>query len=173
MWEYQAGARPPLRPLPVCIRAAGGRPAPTLLRMRESGVLHPAHPACPALPLPQRRLILGLVAAAGLGAFALVPTQELQLSKPSKPLFFYLVPLLRQGWGGGRAAANEGAGSLLGPGSPAAGDRRPGMFTGHAASLLCEALCTKCMSRQLPARAERPRALLAGPRPCSRCRAHA
>ncbi|KAL4424061.1 hypothetical protein ABPG75_001362 [Micractinium tetrahymenae] len=43
----------------------------------------------------KRRLVLGLVAAAGLGAFALVPTQELQLAKPSKPLFFYLVPLLR------------------------------------------------------------------------------
>lgn len=43
----------------------------------------------------KRRLLLGLLASAGLGAFALVPTQQLQIGKPSKPLFFYLVPLLR------------------------------------------------------------------------------
>jgi A/G-specific adenine glycosylase len=48
-----------------------------------------------AAPCLQRRLLLGVLASVGLGAFALVPTQELQLSKPSKPLFFYLVPLLR------------------------------------------------------------------------------
>lgn len=52
---------------------------------------------------PQRRLILGAVAAVGLGAFALVPTQQLAVSKPSKPLFFYLVPLLR--WVGGRRSS--------------------------------------------------------------------
>lgn len=56
---------------------------------------------CAAHSLPQRRLILGAVAAVGLGAFALVPTGELQLSKPSKPLFFYLVPLMRCGRGHG------------------------------------------------------------------------
>ena len=43
----------------------------------------------------QRRLLLGLLATAGLGAFALVPTEKLSLSPPSKPLFFYLVPLVR------------------------------------------------------------------------------
>lgn len=56
----------------------------------------PNLPAC-SLPLLQRRLILGAVAAVGLGAFALVPTGKLQLSKPNKPLFFYLVPLMRCG----------------------------------------------------------------------------
>lgn len=61
-------------------------------------------PAPPSLCLPprppsaQRRLLLGLVASVGLGAFALVPTQQLQISKPSKPLFFYIVPLLRCVW---------------------------------------------------------------------------
>lgn len=43
----------------------------------------------------KRRLVFGLLAAAGLGAFALVPTEDLSLRKPSKPLFFYLAPLLR------------------------------------------------------------------------------
>lgn len=43
----------------------------------------------------KRRLLLGLLASVGLGAFALVPTQDLALNKPSKPLFFYIVPLLR------------------------------------------------------------------------------
>lgn len=72
-------------------------------------------PSLPALcavahhPSLQRRLILGAVAAVGLGAFALVPTQQLQLSKPSKPLFFYLVPLLRCA---GRAGA-AGCGSCM------------------------------------------------------------
>jgi len=56
---------------------------------------HPAGPAFACTPLPQRRLILGAVVAVVLGAFALVPTGQLQLSKPSKPLFFYLVPLMR------------------------------------------------------------------------------
>jgi hypothetical protein len=31
---------------------------------------------------------------AGLAAFALVPTEKLVL-KPSKPMFFYLVPIMR------------------------------------------------------------------------------
>jgi hypothetical protein len=42
----------------------------------------------------QRRLIIGIAATAALGAFALIPTEKLQPA-PSKPLFFYLVPLLR------------------------------------------------------------------------------
>ena len=42
----------------------------------------------------QRRLLIGLGLSAALGAFALVPTEKLQ-PPPSKPLFFYLVPLLR------------------------------------------------------------------------------
>jgi hypothetical protein len=42
----------------------------------------------------QRRLLIGIGASAALGAFALVPTEKLQPA-PSKPLFFYLVPLLR------------------------------------------------------------------------------
>jgi hypothetical protein len=42
----------------------------------------------------QRRLIIGLVASLGLGAFALVPTEKLAPA-PSKPLFFYLTPLIR------------------------------------------------------------------------------
>mmetsp|Transcript_10142 Transcript_10142/g.27647 ORF Transcript_10142/g.27647 Transcript_10142/m.27647 type:complete len:327 (-) Transcript_10142:1826-2806(-) len=42
----------------------------------------------------QRRLVLGIGLSVALGAFSLVPTEQLQLA-PSKPLFFYLVPLLR------------------------------------------------------------------------------
>lgn len=42
----------------------------------------------------QRRLVLGLAATAALGALALVPSTALR-PKPSKPLFFYLVPLVR------------------------------------------------------------------------------
>jgi hypothetical protein len=38
--------------------------------------------------------LLGALAVAGLSAFSLVPSEKLRL-KPSKPLFFYLVPLLR------------------------------------------------------------------------------
>ena len=30
-----------------------------------------------------------------LGAFAVVPTDSLRLGKPSKPLFLYLIPLVR------------------------------------------------------------------------------
>ncbi len=41
----------------------------------------------------QRRLLIGGLAALGLGAFALVPTQALR-PKPSKPLYFYLLALL-------------------------------------------------------------------------------
>lgn len=42
----------------------------------------------------QRRLAIGLGLSVVLGAFALVPTEKLQPA-PSKPLFFYLVPLIR------------------------------------------------------------------------------
>lgn len=42
----------------------------------------------------QRRLAIGILASVGLGAFALVPTEQLVL-KPSKPMYFYVVPLLR------------------------------------------------------------------------------
>jgi hypothetical protein len=42
----------------------------------------------------QRRLLIGIGLTAVVGAFALVPTERLQ-PPPSKPLFFYLVPLLR------------------------------------------------------------------------------
>ena len=43
----------------------------------------------------KRRLLLGAVATLALGGFALVPTDYLRLVRPSKPLFLYLVPLLR------------------------------------------------------------------------------
>lgn len=42
----------------------------------------------------QRRLIIGIGLSLAAGAFALIPTERLQPA-PSKPLFFYLVPLLR------------------------------------------------------------------------------
>jgi hypothetical protein len=42
----------------------------------------------------RRRLFIGIGLSVALGAFSLVPTEQLQLA-PSKPLFFYLVPLLR------------------------------------------------------------------------------
>ena len=43
----------------------------------------------------QRRLLLGVVATVALGAFALVPTDALRPGRPSKPLFLYLIPLIR------------------------------------------------------------------------------
>lgn len=42
----------------------------------------------------RRRILIGLGITAAVGAFALIPTEKLQ-PPPSKPLFFYLVPLLR------------------------------------------------------------------------------
>jgi len=42
----------------------------------------------------RRRLLIGLGLTAAVGAFGLIPTEKLQPA-PSKPLFFYLVPLLR------------------------------------------------------------------------------
>jgi A/G-specific adenine glycosylase len=43
----------------------------------------------------RRRLLQGALATAALAAFALVPTRALRIGAPSKPLFFYLVPLVR------------------------------------------------------------------------------
>ncbi len=44
--------------------------------------------------LLQKRLAIGIVAALGLGAFGLIPTEQLRL-KPDRPMYFYIVPLLR------------------------------------------------------------------------------
>ncbi len=43
----------------------------------------------------QRRLLIGAAATVALGTFALVPTDSLRPGKPAKPLFLYLIPLLR------------------------------------------------------------------------------
>lgn len=43
----------------------------------------------------QRRLLLGGVGSVLILAASLVPTDMLRLSRPSKPLFFYLTPLYR------------------------------------------------------------------------------
>lgn len=43
----------------------------------------------------RRRLIIGGVATAVIAALSLLPTDSLRLSRPSKPLFFYLTPLVR------------------------------------------------------------------------------
>ena len=43
----------------------------------------------------RRRLLQGALATAALAAFALVPTRALRVGAPSKPLFFYLIPLVR------------------------------------------------------------------------------
>ena len=42
----------------------------------------------------QKRLAIGIIATLGLGAFGLIPTEQLRL-KPEKPMYFYIVPLLR------------------------------------------------------------------------------
>lgn len=42
----------------------------------------------------QRRLLLGIGFTVAAAAFALVPTEELR-GRPTQPLFFYLVPVLR------------------------------------------------------------------------------
>lgn len=42
----------------------------------------------------RKRLLIGGLATVALSAFALVPTDALRLSRPSKPLFFYLTPLV-------------------------------------------------------------------------------
>lgn len=41
-----------------------------------------------------RRLIIGGVATAAAAAFALVPTDSLRVTRPSKPLFLYLEPVI-------------------------------------------------------------------------------
>jgi hypothetical protein len=60
-------------------------------------------------------VLLGGAATLALGAFALVPTKDLRL-KPSKPLYFYLVQLLRVEVGGGVAGFREGCLSCHHPG---------------------------------------------------------
>lgn len=50
---------------------------------------------CSSAPVRlQRRLLIGGALTLGLGAFALVPTEALR-PKPPKPMYFYIVPLLR------------------------------------------------------------------------------
>lgn len=73
----------------------------------------------------RRRVLIGLGLTAALGAFALVPTEKLQ-APPSKPLFFYLVPLIR-------VQARPGGGRIVCPcsGSPSAAHRAP------AAAAMC------------------------------------
>jgi hypothetical protein len=43
----------------------------------------------------QRRLLIGSAITVAAAAFALVPTDALRIGRPSKPLFFYLIPLVR------------------------------------------------------------------------------
>ncbi|BDA41050.1 hypothetical protein COCOBI_01-7050 [Coccomyxa sp. Obi] len=43
----------------------------------------------------KRRLLIGGVLTVALGALALVPTDSLRIMKPTKPLFMYLIPLIR------------------------------------------------------------------------------
>jgi hypothetical protein len=38
---------------------------------------------------------LGAAVTAGLAAFALIPTKDLRVVKPSKPMFFYITQLLQ------------------------------------------------------------------------------
>ncbi len=45
--------------------------------------------------IEQRRLLIGGILTVALGAFALVPTDSLRIMKPTKPLFMYLIPLIR------------------------------------------------------------------------------
>lgn len=45
--------------------------------------------------LLQRRLLIGGIGTILVVALSLLPTDSLRLSRPSKPLFFYLVPLVR------------------------------------------------------------------------------
>ncbi|KAL3154144.1 hypothetical protein ABBQ32_013670 [Trebouxia sp. C0010 RCD-2024] len=59
----------------------------------------PAEGSGPATPdgsgaVVTKRLLLGLGLTAAAGALALIPTADLR-GKPSKPLFFYLTPLVR------------------------------------------------------------------------------
>lgn len=83
---------PPARSLPCTPQ---GRPPTTSLYPKPK--CRSPRAAFPVLL--QRRLIGGIGLSLALGAFALVPTEKLQ-APPSKPLFFYLVPLLRVQVGG-------------------------------------------------------------------------
>lgn len=47
-----------------------------------------------ACPRHRRRLLIGAALTAGAAAFALLPTEALR-ARPPKPLYFYIVPLLR------------------------------------------------------------------------------
>ena len=80
--------------------------------------LHPA----------QRRLLLSVLAGVGLAAFAVIPTEKLSL-KPSKPLYFYIVPLLRIQVGAGGAGGGGDALRWLG---------------GRAHVLACLGTCACC-----------------------------
>jgi hypothetical protein len=40
-------------------------------------------------------VLIGAALTVVLGAFALVPTDSLRIMKPTKPLFLYLIPLIR------------------------------------------------------------------------------
>lgn len=42
-----------------------------------------------------RRVAIGAVATLGLAAFALIPTKDLRVVKPTKPMFFYITQLLQ------------------------------------------------------------------------------
>lgn len=42
-----------------------------------------------------RRVAIGAVASLGLAAFALIPTKDLRVVKPTKPMFFYITQLLQ------------------------------------------------------------------------------
>ncbi|PNW85057.1 hypothetical protein CHLRE_03g169900v5 [Chlamydomonas reinhardtii] len=62
---------------------------PAGVREEDASTLEPEYKATVT-----RRLLIGAALTAGAAAFALVPTEALR-PKPSKPLYFYLVSLLR------------------------------------------------------------------------------
>ena len=43
----------------------------------------------------QRRLLIGAVLTVAVAGLSILPTDALRFSRPSKPLFFYLTPLVR------------------------------------------------------------------------------
>lgn len=45
--------------------------------------------------LMQRRLLIGAVLTVAVAGLSILPTDALRFSRPSKPLFFYLTPLVR------------------------------------------------------------------------------
>ena len=92
-----------------------------------------------------RRLIIGGVATAAAAAFALVPTDSLRVTRPSKPLFLYLepviaaLPLLAQaGDAGSEARWDELAGLLSTLNGPLA---LPANLQAAAAHADVDALC--------------------------------